>query len=138
MRTTTLVLLAALSSMASPALACKVLARFPQHLGNSSIGWWEPYRIVEIVAAYDEHFIVIVKQSFGDKTDVGKPTALRFVANEEANAICPISLEVGKTYLVRSASGPDPLLISRFDWLNMPSTDPKYRGYLQDLERATR
>ena len=46
------------------------------------------------------------------------------------------SLEVGKTYLVHSTSSTEPLLISQFDWLNIPSTHPKYSGYLQDLEKA--
>ena len=33
-------------------------------------------------------------------------------------------------------SGTEPLQISRYNWLNMPSTDPKYDGYVQDLEKA--
>ena len=75
----------------------------------------------------------MVKRNFREKTDIGKLTALRF--NEEAHR-CGITLEAGTTYLIRSTSGAEPLLISRFDWLNMPSTHPKYDGYLQDLEKA--
>jgi len=136
MRIITLVVLAAFSSLGSPALACKILVKYPQHLGGATIGWWEAYRVVEIVEARDDDFVVMVKQNFRDKTDVGKLTALRFIPNEEPHAICPISLEVGKTYLVYSTSSTEPLLISQFDWLNIPSTHPKYSGYLQDLEKA--
>ena len=136
MRIITLVALAAFSFLGSQALACKALVRYPQHLWGATIGWWEAYRVVEIVEARDNDFIVLVKQNFGDKTDVGKLTSLQFIANEEAHAICAISLEVGRTYLVGSTSTTEPLLISRFDWLNIPSTHPKYDGYLQDLEKA--
>ena len=133
MRIVTFVVLAALSSLNSPAFACRELTRFPQHLWGSTIGWWETYRVVDIVEARDEEFVVMVKRNFRDRTDIGKLTALRF--NEEAHR-CGITLEAGKTYLIRSTSGTEPLLISRFDWLNMPSTHPKYDGYLQDLEKA--
>ena len=136
MRIITLVVLVALSSLASPASACRVLVKYPQHLWGATIGWWEAYRVVEIVEARDNDFVVLVKRDFRDKTDVGKHTVLRFIANEEAHAICAISLEVGRTYLVGSTSSTEPLLISRFDWLNIPSTHPKYDGYLQDLEKA--
>ena len=136
MRTITLVVLAAFSSLASPALACRVPVKYQQHLWGATIGWWEAYRVVEIVEARDEDFVVMVKQNFRDKMDVGKLTALRFIANEQAHAVCSISLDVGKTYLVRSTSSTEPLLISRFNWLNMPNSHPKYDGYLQDLEKA--
>ena len=136
MRILTLVVLAALSCLASPAFACKSLAKYPEHLWGSAVGWWQPYRVVEVVETLDEQFVVIVKRNFGDKTDVEKRTTLQFTANEEAHAICPISLEVGKTYLVQTMSGTEPLQISRYNWLNMPSTDPKYDGYVQDLEKA--
>lgn len=136
MRIVTFVVLAALSSLSSPAFACKQLTKYPQHLWGSTIGWWETYRVVEIVEGRDDGFVVVVKRNFRDKTDVGKLTALRFIANEEAHAVCGITLEAGNTYLIRSTSGTEPLLISRFDWLNVPSTHPKYDGYLQDLEKA--
>jgi hypothetical protein len=136
MRITTLVLFTALSFLTSPALACKVLVKYPQHLWGSTVGWWEAYRVVEIVEARGEAFIVMLKQNFRDKADVGKLTALQFIANEEAHAICAISLEVGKTYLVRSRSSTEPLLISRFNWMNIPSTHSMYGIYSQDLESA--
>src|SRR5215510_1249367 len=136
MRIITLVVLAAFLSLASPALACKVPVKYPQQLWGATIGWWEAYRVVEIVEARDKDFVVMVKQNFKDKMDIGKLTALQFMANEQAHAVCSISLEVGKTYLVRSTTGTEPLLISRFNWLNMPNSHPKYGGYLQDLEKA--
>ena len=136
MQVITFVVLAALSCLPSSAYACKHLAKYPEHLWGSSIGWWDAYRVVEIVEAHDEHFVVIVKQNFADKTEVGKRTALRFIANEEAHAMCAISLEVGKTYLIRSMSTTESLLISRFHWLTMPSAHPKYHGYLQDFEKG--
>jgi hypothetical protein len=136
MRIITPVLLASLPFLTSPALGCKVLEKYPPHLWGSEVGWWETYRVLEIVEARGEDFIVIVKQNFRDKADVGKLTTLQFIANEEAHAICPISLEVGRTYLVQSRSSTKPLLISRFNWMNIPSTHPKYGIYAQDLERA--
>lgn len=136
MRIVRLVVLAALSCLASPAFACQILAKYPEHLWGSAVGWWQPYRVVEVVEAHDDHFVVTVKRDFGNKTDVGKRTTLQFIANEEAHAICPVSLEVGKTYLVQTMTSTEPLQISRFNWLNMPTTDPKYDGYVQDLEKS--
>ena len=90
MRIITLVVLAAFCFLGSPALACKALVKYPQHLWGATVGWWEAYRVVEIVEARDNDFIVLVKQNFRDKSDVGKLTALRFIANEEAHARCSI------------------------------------------------
>jgi len=130
------VTLAAVSWLASPAFACKNLVKFPEHLWGSTVGWWEPYRVVEISEARDDDFVVVVKQNFGSKSDVGKRTMLRFIANEEAYALCPISLVVGGTYLVRSKSSTEALLIQRFNHLNLPSGHPLYGIYLRDLEKA--
>jgi hypothetical protein len=54
MRTITLGVVAALSCLASPALACKILAKYPEHLSGSTVGWSEPYRVVGIIEAPDE------------------------------------------------------------------------------------
>jgi hypothetical protein len=126
----------AFSSLVSPAFACKSLAKYPEHLWGSTVGWWQPYRVVEIVEAHDERWVAIVKRNFADEAAVGKRIALQFKTGEQAHALCSIALEVGATYLVRSKDGTEPLLISRFDDLNIPSTHPKYDGYIQDLERA--
>jgi len=132
----TLVILAGLSCLAPPAFACKQLAKYPEHLWGSTVGWWEPYRIIEIVEAHEQHLVVVVKRNFADNTDVGRRTTLRFVPDESPYAMCPISLEVGDTYLVRSMSRSEPLVIQRFNHLNISSTHRKYDGYLRDLERA--
>ena len=136
MRIVTFIALAAFSSVVSPAFGCKFLTQYPERLWGSTVGWWHPYRVVEIVEAHDEHWVVVVKRNFADKAAVGKRIALQFKTGEPAYAMCSIALEVGETYLVRSKDGTEPLLISRFDHLNVPSTHPKYGGYIQDLEKA--
>jgi hypothetical protein len=127
----------ALGSLAVPASACRVLVKYPEHLSGDTPNWAQAYRVVEIIEAHDDHFVVLVKQHFGDMTDVGKRLSLQFIANQEAHAVCSITLDVGKTYLVRSESSNEPLLISRFNWLNVPSTHPKFHDYVRDLELAS-
>ena len=124
---------AALCVMAVPAFACKVLVKYPEHVEDTAYGA-HSYRIVEIIEATDDRFVVLVKQHFGGNTSVGKRVSLKFIAGEEPHAICPITLEVGKTYLIRSRSTSEPLLISRFDWMNIPSSHPKFSVYVRDLE----
>jgi hypothetical protein len=133
MRIAILMVAATLCLSAVPAFACKVLVKYPEHIEDTAY-WAHAYRIVEIIEATDDRFVVLVIQHFGDKTNDGKRVSLRFIAGEEPHAICPITLEVGKTYLIRSRSTSEPLLISRFDWMNIPSTHPKYSVYVRDLE----
>ena len=135
MRISTLVIFAAFSCLASSAFACKTIARYQEHLWGSSADWRQPYRVVKIVEASDDSFVAIVQRNFANEMDIGKRVVLRFMANEEAHAVCSISLEVGKTYLVRLKSSTDHLVISRFNWYNIPSTHPKFDTYLQDLDR---
>ena len=136
MRTSTLVILAALLCPASPAFACKMVTQYPEHLWGPATGWWRSYRVVEIVETSDDYVVAIVKRNFENETDVGKRIVLRFLSNEEAHAMCEISLGVGLTYLIQSKNNIDPLLISRFNWLNIPSTHPKFDDYVRDLEKT--
>ena len=119
-----------------PAFACKVLVKYPEHIEDIDY-WARAYRVVKIIEANDDQFVVLVKRHFGDQTDVGKRVALRFIADEEPHAICSISLDVGKTYLVRSRSSAEPLFISRYGWMNIPSTHRMFHTYVRDLELAS-
>ena len=136
MRISTLVILAAFSFLASPAFACKIIARYQEHLWGSTADWRQPYRVVEIVEASDDTFVAVVQRNFANEMDVEKRVLLRFMANDEAHARCSISLEVGRTYLVRLKSSTDHFLISRFNWYNIPSSHPKFDTYLSDLGRG--
>jgi hypothetical protein len=120
---------------AVPAFACKVLVKYPEHIEDNAY-WTGAYRIVEIIEATDDRFVVLVKRHFGGSTSIGKQLSLGFIPDEEPHAVCPITLEVGRTYLIRSRSASEPLLISQFDWMNIPSTHPKFSVYVRDLELA--
>jgi hypothetical protein len=136
MRISPLIIFLASLCLTGPALACKVLDRYQEHLWGSTVGWQQHYRVVEIVEASDDDVVAMVRQNFANKTDLGKRVALRFLANEEAHAVCPISVEVGKTYLVRVINSAGSLLISRFNGYNIPSTHAKFGAYLEDLRRG--
>jgi len=136
MRISTLVIITAFSCLTSSAFACKTIARYQEHLWGSTADWRQPYRVVEIVEATDDSFVAVVRRNFANEMDVGKRVVLRFMANDEAHAVCSISLEVGKTYLVRLKISTDHLVISRFNGHNIPSTHPKFDTYLQDLDRG--
>ena len=137
MRIILLLMPAILCAWSAPAFACKELARYQEHLYGFAPGWWSPYRVVEIVEAGKDEFTAILKRNFADKTDSGgRHVTLRFIPNEEAHAMCSISLEVGQTYLVRTTRETEPLMVSRFNWYNIPHTHQMYDSYLSDLEKA--
>jgi hypothetical protein len=137
MRRSLIVSLIVLLVVSPPASACKMLAKYPEHLSGNEPGCAQYYRVVLITGATPEQIDAVIVHHFGDSTDVGKKVELRFIPDEEAHAVCPISLETGKTYLIRSAGATPPMLVSRFNWLNVPGDHPNFGGYLQDLRRAS-
>ena len=116
-----------------PANACKVLVRFPDHLDFNREVSSRSY-VVEIIAHHDKGYVGRVKQSFGGVFEVDKPVVVRFVENEEAHAICPITIAPGSTYLLIGAQPDTDLVISKFNWLNVPSTHERFSTYVHDLE----
>jgi hypothetical protein len=98
MRLLLIATLISLVAVSAPASACKELAKYPEHLSGNEPGWARQYRVVMITDSAPQRIDAVVMQHFGDNTDVGKKVELRFIAFEEAHAVCPISLEKGKTY----------------------------------------
>lgn len=118
----------------SPAssFACKELVKYPEHLQVS--GQDRNYYVVEISEAKGDGFTGIVKKEFADQNLIEKKVIIEFKKGEEAHAICPISILPGQTYLLRSDTISEPLQISRYNWLNVSSTHPKFNTYVDDLE----
>ena len=131
-RTLSILALVGCALAAQPVSACRQLVRFPEHLVADAEARGLFY-VVEVLSTHGEGYIGRVIQSFGGKLHSGESIVIRFANGEEAHAVCPISIVPGITYLLRAVeSGPD-LVISRFDWLNVPSTHDRFPTYVRDL-----
>lgn len=132
-RSLAIYLSAGLLAVSQSATACKELVRFPDHLEASTQDQRARFYVVEILSDQGKHYIGRVKQSFGGPLEVGKAVPVRFSVGEEAHAVCPVSIKSGSTYLLRSVGTGDHLEISRFNWLNVPSTHERFPTYVRDL-----
>lgn len=131
MRTAAAVLALGLTmSWPRPAWACKELVVFPDRLEAPDTA---KYYVVAILRADVTGFEGEIRQAFGGPFPVGATVRIRFLMKEEAHAVCPIELAVGRTYLLRSEGSSSELLVSRFNWLNVPSSHPRFAGYVGDL-----
>jgi hypothetical protein len=132
----TVCLFAALLST-TEALACKSLVEFDAHLSGSEPGWFKDYRLAEIVEVHRDRLVVNVKRRFDGAKIVTVAMTLPFNPNEEAHAVCETRFEVGQTYLLHLRKDGAYEQISRYNGYDIPSEDPKYQGYVRDLERAS-
>lgn len=126
-----------LTLAATPAFACKQLARFPEHLAGTSSNWLDAYRVVEIVEAREDRIVGRIAISFGGGVEKGQVITFYFLRDEEAHAICQTPFEVGETYLVFSTVEGHRREISRFNWMNVSGKHEKFRTYVEDLQRAS-
>src|SRR6185295_11990149 len=138
MRLHTFLALIALSTLAAaPALACKQLVRFPEHLAGTFPNWPDAYRVVEIVEAHDDRIVGRTTKSLGARTHKAEEITFYFQPDEEAHAVCATPFEVGETYLIFSVAKGNRLEISRFNWMNVPKDHVKFKTYVKDIERAS-
>jgi|SRR5688500_1483755 len=121
----------ALMNPFSPALACRQLVEYPDHLEVEDA---KSHYIVEIWRAEHDCFSGTVIRSFGGSFSLGQNVDVRFARNEEARAVCPITLVPGKVYLLRSKSISGVMEIPRYNWLNIPADHGHFDDYVHDLE----
>ncbi|TJZ68374.1 hypothetical protein [Chitiniphilus eburneus] len=120
------------------AIACKILVKYPDHLEISSTDL-PKYYVVRILKKLPSGYESEIKQSFGGQLPVGSIVSLRYRPNEEAHAICPNEFKEQESYLIHSDGGSSELTISRYNWLNVPTSHEKYFVYVQDIAaRASR
>ena len=119
-----------------PAAACKILVKYPTHLEPLNAEERSHYYVVAIERRREDHYLGKVRKSFGGPNRSGARALIRFATGEEAHAICPITLVPGQTYLLRSKSVANEIEVSRFNWLNVPSTHERFDGYVRDLVGA--
>jgi len=117
-----------------PALACKELVRFPEHLTVSTEAERSSYFVVVVQRAASDGFAVLVKQSFGGPLAPGTAATIQFTQAEEPHAVCPIDVRPGETYLFRGAVHGASIEVSRYNWLNVPATHERFATYVRDLQ----
>jgi hypothetical protein len=59
-------------------------------------------------------------------------------STDEAHAVCSISLEVGKTYLLMLNGSSSPYVLPRFGSLRVASDDEHFDVYVRDIAHASR
>ena len=126
-------LLLPLLAVSFPAVACKMLVRYPAHLEHLNAQERGHFYVVAIKGESQGRYIAKVERAFGGLLRPGETTEVRFLRGEESHAICPIELKSGRTYLLRSTSEGREIEVSRYNWLNVPSTHERFGGYVQDL-----
>lgn len=131
-----LALIALLTLLATPVLACKQLVQFPEHLAGTTSNWPDAYRVVEIVEAHEDRIVGRTTSKFGVRIGDAEKITFYFQPNEQAHAICVTPFEVGETYLVFSVAKGNRREISRFNWLNVPKDHVKFKTYVEDIQRA--
>ena len=121
---------------AAQATACKVLVKYPDHLEISAADL-SKYYVVRILKELPNGYGGEIKKSFGGPLPVGSKVSIRYRTNEEAHAICPNKFKDQESYLIRSDGAGPELTISRYNWLNVPTSHEKYAVYVQDLAVRT-
>ena len=122
---------------AGDAMACRELVKFDAHLTGDAPGWFKNYRVATIVEIHIDRLVVNVRRRFDGSEVLPDALTLPFIPNEQAYAVCPTKFEVGQTYLVHIRMDGAHEQISRYNGYDIPASDPKYSGYVRDLERAS-
>lgn len=121
--------------LSAPAFACKEMVRYPEHLEGIQERPGS-YNLIVVQSVDDQGVSGIVERSFHGDYAVGQAVSAGFKPNEEAHAICPVHFLVGVTYLIYSENAAGSMQISRFNWLNIPSSHPRFETYVQDVVQS--
>ena len=136
MQATRKLLLIAMLLSTSQAMACKVLVKYPEHLDVSTQDV-QKYYVVSILKVLPDGYEGEIQRAFGGKLLVGSKVSIRYLKNEESHAICQNAFKEHESYLVRAEAGNSELTLSRYNWLNVPTSHEKYAVYVQDLAART-
>ena len=121
-------------SLVSPAFACKEFVAFPDHLSKELLNLPSNYYVVNIESIEQDRFTGVLVEKLGSRQVIGKQISMKFRTGEEGHAVCPLTLMLHKTFLLRSDSQHEPFLVSRFHPFNIGETHEKFATYLQDLK----
>jgi hypothetical protein len=132
---------------AGPALACKDRI-YPPHFPPTELASFEHVYVVHVekidwVAPpggswYAPPFTFegrIVKSLKGPLKPGGPVRAT--TSTDEAHAVCSISLETGKTYLLMLNGSSSPYVLPRFGSLHVASDDARFEAYVRDIAHAS-
>lgn len=114
------------------AMACKMLVKYPEHLEISAADL-SKYYVVLVLKRIPNGYEGEIKKAFGGRLLVGSKVSIRYRTNEEAHAICPNLLKEQEIYLIRSEEFGSELTISRYNWLNVPTSHQRHAVYVRDL-----
>ena len=139
------IILALLTTLlTSNAMACKVrreLETYPEHeIKEASILIEAKIDSVENNKSgrprYTKSFTATVLNTYKGEVPVGKVISVA-AAIEEAQAVCPINMQAGETYLLLLNKNSENLEMSRFSYL-VDSSNEKYAAYKQQIKAITR
>lgn len=114
------------------AIACKALVQYPDHL-NISTNDLSKYYVVLILEVLPDGYEGEIKRTFGGRLSIGRKVPIRYRIDEEAHAICLNEFKKQESYLIRADETGSELTISRYNWLNVPTSHEKHAVYIKDL-----
>ena len=120
-------------AVALPAHACRELVVFPKHLELGRNNLPTNYYVVSILRTTSDFLVGRIEEAFGGRLSVSSEVALYFVSDEEPHAVCAVPIQAGETRLLRVSIESGRAEISRYNWMNVSSTQQQYAVYIADL-----
>ena len=120
-------------AVALPAHACRELVVFPKHLELGPNNLPTNYYVVSILRTTSDFLVGRIEEAFGGRLSVSSEVALYFVSDEEPHAVCAVPIQAGETRLLRVSIETGRAEISRYNWMNVSSTQQQYAVYIADL-----
>ena len=118
--------------------ACKELVKFPEHLSKSALRYHSHFFVLKIIAVNESTFRGVIQVPLGPNQTVGQEVDGKFLTGEESHAVCPNVLKVGTIYLLHSNEFAPPLVVSRYNGLDVSEAHEKFSVYVEDLKAAYR
>jgi hypothetical protein len=113
--------------------ACREPTKYPEHIEASDPQVRATYYVVEITERDGAGFSGRIRRAFGGPLPVGARVRVRFTPGEDAHAVCRMPIHTGTTYLLKTTEPGHDVVISAYNWLNVPEGHPRFNVYVNDL-----